>query len=157
DNIYANLDKITNKRHRTALENGRDFAQLSRELVRLKTDVELGFDLDDLVVDPSQIGANEALLRFYEEMEFRGLQARVRERLGAVGLDMPSMPEERASVPAQPAAPQVQDYSDIARHVDYRRIETRTDLTRLLDMLSNAPFFALDTETTGLDVHSDEL
>src|SRR6185312_11656558 len=48
DAIYANLDQVGNKRYRDGLSNNRDAAYLARQLVTIRTDVELEIDLERL-------------------------------------------------------------------------------------------------------------
>ena len=48
DDIYANIEKIDQSRTRNLLENGYDLAMLSKKLVKLKEDVDLQYQLDDM-------------------------------------------------------------------------------------------------------------
>src|SRR5690606_29911832 len=69
DNIYEHLDEIEN-RWKAKLEAGRGNAHLSRELARIKTDLNIKLDLGHAKAHDLDIPAIEA---FFKEMEFRTL------------------------------------------------------------------------------------
>lgn len=81
DGVYAHLDRIANKKQKTALEECRDTAYLSRQLVTIHTDCKIDVHLSDFVCDPNAAVANTKLLQIYREMEFRGLTAKVESAL----------------------------------------------------------------------------
>ncbi|MEE9456513.1 MAG: DNA polymerase I [bacterium] len=70
DAVFAHLDDVEPKRARTALEKGRASAELSRTLVGLKDDLELG--LDAAALEPKGRD-EEALGSFLKEYELRTL------------------------------------------------------------------------------------
>ncbi|NNF43021.1 MAG: DNA polymerase I [Phycisphaerales bacterium] len=65
DNLLAHIEEIKGKR-RENIEAARDQLPLSRELVRLRDDVEVEFDLEAAVSEPSRLPADELLARFRE-------------------------------------------------------------------------------------------
>src|SRR5690606_24256382 len=69
DGLYENLDKIKGKA-REKLEEHRDQAYLSRDLVSLKDDVSLPFDPVDCVFDGGDVAE---LRRIFSELEFTAL------------------------------------------------------------------------------------
>ena len=76
EGIFANLDKIKQKKRKEYLENGQDNALLSRSLVKLKEDVEIGLTEDDLAlkdIDPHK------LIKFLSDQGFRSLTQRVKK------------------------------------------------------------------------------
>jgi len=83
---YGDLDTLLerageikqNKRRETIVANAEQ-ARLSRELVRLKTDVPLEDDLDSLVLEPQD---GPRLVAFLKGMEFNSLTRRVAEATG---------------------------------------------------------------------------
>lgn len=81
EGIYANLDKVTNKRQRTALEAARESYHLSRQLVTIKTDCELPLTIDDFVFAGESALANQALLDLYSRCEFRNLVTRTSDAM----------------------------------------------------------------------------
>jgi DNA polymerase-1 len=68
--VFGHLDDVEPKRARTALEKGRASAELSRRLVALKSDLELGVDAAALKPAPRD---EEALRAFLKEYELKAL------------------------------------------------------------------------------------
>jgi DNA polymerase-1 len=108
EGIYENLAAISKKAVKSRLEAGRESAFLSRELIALKTDLELPFGWEDLRVRPIRRSALTALTRRYEMTAFekRALELAVGdEEAGAVapGRD----PGRRGRVDSQTVAPEL--------------------------------------------------
>ncbi len=74
ERIYRNLEKVKPDRVRRALEEHRDKALLSQELVQLRTDVPLGVSVDGL---RSEAPDREMLESLFREMEFSKFLAQV--------------------------------------------------------------------------------
>jgi DNA polymerase-1 len=70
--IYAHLDEVVPPRARKALEEHRDEVELSRELVRIRTDLKLSEKLDGLARRPAR---TEELAEFYRRVGFTSLLA----------------------------------------------------------------------------------
>ncbi|MBA6063812.1 DNA polymerase I [Pseudomonas mosselii] len=142
--LYDNLDKVPALAIRGAktlpakLEEHRDAAFLSYELATIKCDVELDVEVDALVCgEPDR----EALLALYTEMEFKSWVAEVQR----------SAPQAGGCVAA--------DVEPVAEKVE-PKYETILDQARFdawLEKLRQAPLFAFDTETTGLDAQQAQL
>ncbi|MBV4506305.1 DNA polymerase I [Pseudomonas sp. BW13M1] len=142
--LYDNLDKVPALAIRGAktlpakLEEHRDAAFLSYELATIKCDVELDVEVQALVCgEPDR----EALLALYTEMEFKSWVAEVQR----------SAPKAGDSVAA--------DIEPVAEKVE-PKYETILDQARFdawLEKLRQAPLFAFDTETTGLDAQQAQL
>ncbi len=66
DGVFAHLEDVEPKRARTALEKGRASADLSRRLVELKGDLELGLDAGALKPAPRDEESLRAFLKEYE-------------------------------------------------------------------------------------------
>ncbi|WP_324779456.1 DNA polymerase I [Thiobacillus sedimenti] len=117
------------------LRAARDWLPQARVLVTIKTDVDLPFDFDDLVLKPRD---TDALRSLFERYEFRTW---LRE-LDAAGSPAPDAPEE--------------DASGAHRH-RYETILSESQLDAWIAKLQAAPAFALDTETTSLNAMQAEL
>ena len=72
DAVYAHLDEVTPPRARKALAEHRGEVELSRELVRIRTDLDLGADLDALVRRPADV---PRLADLYRRLGFTSLLA----------------------------------------------------------------------------------
>lgn len=145
--LYANLDKVAGLAIRGAkslpakLEEHRDAAFLSYELATIKIDVPLQIEVEALVCgEPDR----EALLALYTEMEFRSWIAEVQREAAQVG---------------ETIAP-VAESTDPDQAPVQAKYETLLDQARFdawLEKLRQAPLFAFDTETTGLDAQRAQL
>jgi DNA polymerase-1 len=182
DTLLANAGSIKQQMRRERLMQYADQARISRELVRLKDDVQVETALAETCLSK----VNPApLLAFMRAMEFTTLTKRVAT---ALGVDMPDMTitppepkaEARASEPAadsapaagagpakagkaasMPAAIAAEAKARIrAIPIDHRNYETITTRDRLKALIAEATELgqlAIDTETTSLDPMRAEL
>nr|WP_081616718.1 DNA polymerase I [Thiobacillus thioparus] len=134
DNLMAHADEIKGVVGDN-LRAARDWLPQARVLITIKTDVDLPFDFDDLVLKPRDTGALRPL---FERYEFRTW---LRE-LDAAATANPDIPEQDSS----------------GKHrAHYETLLTEAQLDAWIAKLSSAPTFALDTETTSLDAMQAEL
>ena len=144
--VYDNLDKVADLSVRGAkslaakLEEHREAAFMSYALATIKIDVPLDIEVEALVCgEPDR----DALLALYTEMEFRSWIADVQRDAARSGEPLPEAVEVAAPAEAVEA-----------------RYETILDQARFdvwLEKLRQAPLFAFDTETTGLDAQRAQL
>ena len=141
--LYENLDKVPTLAIRGAktlpakLEEHRDAAFLSYELATIKVDVPLDVEVDALVCgEPDR----ETLQALYTEMEFKSWVAEVQRDAARAGTEVAPVAE-----PAAKVEPQYETILDQARFDAW------------LEKLRQAPLFAFDTETTGLDAQKAQL
>jgi DNA polymerase-1 len=74
DEVFKNIDAIANKRAKTALEKNGEDAKLSKELVTIVTDLDLGFKPEDLKYT---MEGHEGFLDFLDELNFKSIKAKV--------------------------------------------------------------------------------
>ncbi|ORL53555.1 DNA polymerase I [Pseudomonas putida] len=141
--LYANLDKVPALAIRGAktlpakLEEHRDAAFLSYELATIKVDVPLDVEVEALVCgEPDR----DALLALYTEMEFKSWVAEVQRDAARAGTEVAPVAETTAKVEPQ-----------------YETILDQARFDAWLEKLRQAPLFAFDTETTGLDAQKAQL
>ncbi|XRA85412.1 DNA polymerase I [Pseudomonas putida] len=141
--LYANLDKVPALAIRGAktlpakLEEHRDAAFLSYELATIKVDVPLDVEVEALVCgEPDR----EALLALYTEMEFKSWVAELQRDAAKAGDDVAPAVEPAVKVEAK-----------------YETILDQARFDAWLEKLRQAPLFAFDTETTGLDAQQAQL
>ena len=155
DAIYGNLEKVAELGFRGAktmgkkLEANKEQAYLSCELATIRTDIELGCSLSDLVPGTDD---QDKLLEFFEELEFRGWVKEMRDG-GQMAPAKPSTskasePEAQAAADFPPPAPVQTEYQTVLEQADF-------DVW--LDCLKSAELFAFDTETTSLDYMEAEI
>ena len=138
EDIYDNLDAIDSKATRTKLEKGRDDAFLSKKLVTIKTDIDVGADWRTIRFGNPDLAETE---RLFAELEFASLYAKLREALG--------MKEKELNV-------ETADTFD-EKAVDYGLIVNEKEARRLADRLKRAKRFVFDTETDSLKARKARL
>ena len=165
EGVYANIDKIKGKRKEN-LEKARSRVDLAVQLVTLKRDLELDFDLAAAKV--GEIDA-AALRRFFKEMGFRRHLADL-ERLLPEGQRSSDDAETDGGFAATlfdtgptPAIAHASVDGDeqakpdlaTASACDYRAVTTREQLNELIDTLRSQPMVSVDAETIGLGHRTD--
>ncbi len=169
DTLLERASEIKQPKRREKLIEFADQARVSRELVRLKNDVDHGVPVEALGVhDPKP----DALLGFLREMEFNTLTRRIAEALGtepppaletSVGATVPKKgahpPSAKETRKAPAAAETPAAAVMLAAHAakapfdrsKYETVTTRERLEAWITEAYAAGRVAFDTETTGLD------
>jgi DNA polymerase-1 len=172
DTLLANVASIKQQMRRERLTQYADQARLSRELVRLKEDVEVETDLAETCLTKVEAAP---LLAFMRAMEFTTLTKRVAT---ALGVDMPDM---AAPAPAKPEPAPAAEAKDGAEkpaqsmpailaaeakarirqipvdHAKYQTVTTLEGLNAILTRVRELGHVCFDTETTSLDALKAEL
>ncbi|MDB2708274.1 DNA polymerase I [Amylibacter sp.] len=147
-NEYGDLDSLLEraseikqpKRRETLIDNA-DQIRTSRDLVTLKTDMEMDCDFDDFQV---QAPDPEVVLKFLAEMEFRTMSARIANKLGV------SAPEISSDIINN--EDQITEAEPISINTEkYELIDNVNDLNRWVTKIYQRGYVAVDTETTGLN------
>jgi DNA polymerase-1 len=131
DTLLARAGEIKQPKRREALLNNAEDARISRELVRLKNDVEVSEPWSGFSIRPPDPAT---LMAFVSEQGFRSLKARAEGYFGAA-------PEE-AAAPAMPAAP---------KQTFYQLVTEEAQLATWIATARKKGQVAFDTETDGLD------
>lgn len=173
DNLLANTDVIKGKMHEKLVTYA-DQARLSYDLATIRRDARVGITLDDCRRQDFDLAALEALLR---RLEFHKLAEKLcgssRKETAAepVGeLFCASAPGTAAAAKgktSKPPVPEEAEQSDLfilpalrdisnTPHV-YQLIRSNEERRALAQRLEQAPTWAFDTETTGLDPLTDRL
>ena len=129
DNIVKNADKFPGKIGQN-LRDALTHLPLSKQLVTIKLDVELPFEIADLKIKPSD---NEALTKLYKELELKNwLSEILQSSIEAVS-------------------------QDNNNYKNYKTIYNEKDFDECLATLKKSSLLAMDTETTSLNYMSAEL
>jgi DNA polymerase-1 len=132
--LYDNLERVSGKKRQESLREFKAQAFLSRELVRLRDDCAVAFDLEALrLSDPDYA----ALARLFREFEFHRLLQDIQGRLT----------EEEAAPAAALERPAKR----------YAAIWTEEALAAAVAACAAAEAFALDLETTSLNALEAEI
>jgi len=149
EGIYAQIDQIKGKRHEN-LVGAQDRMPLNRELVQLRSDLELDFSLEQASVDPAGFPIDR-MAAFFQELGFNRFQSDVRDLVDGQE-DQPLPPLEGGLFGAEPEVLQPGDPGAI-----YHCVRTEDELSQVVDQLRESGAFAFDTETTGLDPRQVDL
>ena len=117
EDIIANVERITKKRPREALQAHESDARLSKQLVTIREDLPMTLDLERLKLSSPD---NERLKQLYIELEFTSL---VRDVTAAAAPEKP------------------------ARETNYQTVDTLQALNRLIAKARKARTVSVDTET----------
>ncbi|MGH1463867.1 MAG: DNA polymerase I [Cognatishimia sp.] len=141
ESLLDRAEEIKQPKRRQTLIEKRDQIELSRKLVQLDCDMELGFVIEDLEVkDPDP----EVLMKFLAEMEFRTLTKRIAEQ---AGIEAPAIAEAAA-----PKSDAIEAPADLPIDVDaYAHVADATALEAWVAKAHKRGWIAVDTETTGLN------
>ena len=143
DSLLERAQEIKQPKRRDTLITFADQIRVSRELVTLKTDADIGVSLDELEVnepDPTKI------LEFLSEMEFRTLTNRIAANLGV----NPPDEDELNNVNFNKEF----DYNEVLKPFDasvYSCVRDLASLNEWILKIKTRGWVAVDTETTGLD------
>ncbi len=145
ETMLSRAGEITGKRPREALQQYADSARLSKELVTLREDVPVPFDLEAATVrDPDR----PELLKELARLEFHSLATRLIQAEG---------PAEPLTVPPPGEPVMAVEAPTPAASVETRVIDQASQLRDIVAAMRAAPLVALDTETSSFEPHDAEL
>lgn len=164
DSLYDNINKLVGKQ-KEAVEKNKEQLYLSRHLVTIDTKVPLNVSMDELMLENPDYDKLNAI---FDDLEFRTLKARIS---GSTNSAIPSTTKASSqSIPQSQlqfdlfgqAESEPQPVNDDRKRFDsslvnYRFVETYSEIEELLDVLNKSAEIAFDTETTGLDTLIDEI
>lgn len=175
ENVYVNLDKITNKRAKTALENHKEDALLSRYLVTINTSVPMNVSEFSLRYTSENLRTSKTAKAQLESLRMHSLVKNIfstapNNKIEVVTEEINSQinrpqtnlfdekehHEKFTSVLIQPTQNMSNDNHNWNKK-SYSLVKTKTQLKQIFNKIfdPHTAFFALDTETTGLDIIED--
>ncbi len=170
ENLYEHIHQLPANKLREKLETYKDQAFLSKELATINRQVPLDLAWEDCrLVIPDF----EALTSFLTQMEFKSIIKQAPVLLapflnGHTTSQSEGAESQMVENGAMIAAVEMPASGDAALNglaalttepmqVDHTAVTRLSQLTELVKRIEQAQVFALDLETTGLDVHSDQL
>ena len=157
DALYENLAQVKNDRIRNLLHDNKDKAYISKQLVTLKTDV----DLTDLSIMPFRFNTPAALEYVRTKLESNSLAEKIQKLFPLEKFNASDMPEpfeyarSVCSIPEQIATNTNDKTKKILPTQTWQTISTQTELDEFLSKVTD--IIAIDTETTGLNPLQDKL
>ena len=141
--MLERASEIKQPKRRDTLINFVDQIRISRELVTLKVDAEIGISLDDLeVTEPEP----KEILEFLNEMEFTTLTNRIASKLG---VNPPVRNGQEAGGMGQSAG--IHSGVIASDKSIYSCVKNLDTLSNWISKIKDRGWVAVDTETTGLD------
>lgn len=150
DNLYQHLDEIKGKK-RENLESAREYLPRTKELVRLKTDVELPLEWDKW---RTQSWDGGKLLEMFRDFGFRGLSDMVRDSMREANEPLAAPKQNRIvqgnlfgedGIPQPPSA-----VPSLQWDAKYHLVNTPEGFRDFLAELKKQDRIAIDLETTSL-------
>lgn len=141
EEIYDHLDDVPQK-FKAKLEKGKDLAFTSKDLARIRTDIDIMLDIDKASTSHLEFKAVETI---FKELEFRTLLGRLRDlerQRGEFG------PSEQLSLFGEP----VEKVGKLSLStIETILVDSQEKLDQLIDDLKNSKWLSFDTETTDVD------
>ena len=151
ENIYAHLAEVTPARAKSALEANREMAFLSKDLVTIRTQVDIPVTWEECAVHSYNRTQVEAL---FDQLEFKTLRNRLpgsneaKTEPPLTKAQQISMFGEEAAQPVSRAPAIVKPKESVTNTII---VDNETLLKSLIKDLKQAEIIAFDTETTGTD------
>ncbi len=160
ESVYEHLEEVTPPRAKNALEAGHDIALLSKDLVTIRTAIDIDLTWDACAVHTYDRAKVETL---FDELEFMGIRGRLPRIAGEAE---PTVAPPRAAAgggerqmsmftPGDDG--QAPEPMAIAPDTTLVTVRDPATLDRLVAELAAAPVIAFDTETTDTDTMKAEL
>lgn len=154
DELYTNLDKITNERTRNLLQENKDKAYISKKLVTLKTDV----DLSGLKIEAFRFNTPAALEYVKTKIESNSLAEKIQKLFPLEKFNAADMPQPFEYEKSECALPHNTEQTDSKKSLKSLTFETITTISELENFLVKIKdIVAIDTETTGLNPLTDKI
>lgn len=151
EKLYENLNEIDKASVKSKLEQDREKAFLSKELVTIMTTVPIDVSHEDLHLnEPDYLKLDE----FFKAMGFTTL--RKKWRLKSDITDFEAAKQDSGVTETAPEPLPELKTIDSEKH-DYSLINREADLRRLVDEISRCGIIAVDLETSSLDRNSCEI
>ena len=124
ESALDHADEVKNKRAREGLQNCREEALLSKELVTIDTEMKIDINFDDMLTDGFNI---DELDLIFQELEFQALQNQLRSLKGEV-----------PSIENRPKK-------------DYKSLTKIEEINTFINSIEEGAWLAFDLETTSVD------
>lgn len=150
DGIVANIDHIKGAVGKSISEHQADIP-LNRTLATIVTNLDLPMGFDGIAFDNSpaaQALRAGSLYQLFSELEFKKEQTQAAKMLDDTSIPSTS-PSDTDALQSATDNPIVQALP--LKDGQYHTITTQNQLDELMARLSQAPYFAIDTETTSID------
>jgi len=159
ENLLKNIDQIENIKVRKIIEENIENAIFSKKLVTIETSMNIDFKEDDykwVLPDP------EPIKEFFKELEFKTFAKRYfdtfyqnyKNNNTAYGIQTSLFDVETNEIKVE----NEKQFNNIKTNKpNYKLVTNMNKFSEMMQNLSDSEEFAFDTETTGLDIMSNEI
>ncbi|HUX52641.1 MAG TPA: DNA polymerase I [Spirochaetia bacterium] len=151
--IYEHLEDVASKSWREKLEQGRDDAKLSYELIGLHTEVPVGREIADLTLGDLN---REAAAAYFLREGIKSIAAELGAKAAGKTDSSEGAAETVASAAGTVAAVAGSERPSSAARGTYSTVRTLAELDEWVARVKKAGWFAFDSETSGIDAVSAE-
>ena len=154
EDLIKNQDKIEKENLRKKIVENAEQARMSRQLATIITDVPVDFEPDKLKISAPDV---KKLKELFDELEFKAFARRFFGDMNQGSGQQPDLFSGLSQEEQDYAAP-ADSYKTIENtEHQYHLADSQEKRKKLIDELKAAGEFCFDTETTGLNVPSEEL
>jgi len=154
ETLIEHADSLSGKRAREGLQEHADEARLSKRLVRIRTDLDVGLEWHQLrCVDPNE----EVLTEIFRELEFDSLLDRLDLNGEEVGASDEAVDEDEDADLEFDFGPYEAVETLDPEAVEYEVVHNQEELEVFASRLEDPSRYALDTETTSTDPMAADL
>lgn len=160
EQIYENLDTVTEKALHKKLVEGRDIAYLSKELATIQRNLEIDFDFDCAKLEMPNY---DAVIEFFKKNQFYNFlknSDNILKPFKIGSLEAKVAPDCATKETAQTSGQMqlglgIGDMLVTSSHKEYNHekniVDSEEKLTKLVNELKNQTIFSIDVETTGIN------
>jgi len=152
DNLYQHLDQISGPKTRQNLEDAHTDVERNQRLMTIETDLQLAFDPAECQVGDYD---QQAVLRFFNKMEFRSLIRELPQPANESPEISPLQESDNGQLALFAGEATKADLSKLTTStpagIKYQAIQTGEDLAALVKALQSAPLISFDVESTSTD------
>ena len=139
DGLIKNAEEIKQEKKKNTIINSQEDIRISLELVKLKNDINLPLSISAIKTYEEIKNTNqEKLFNFLHELEFKKILERVKNNAYIINQD-------------------AKENKVVENKFDYKLINTKKELERLIEEIFKKGFCAIDTETNSLNIEKAKL
>lgn len=154
EEMIAHPEKIEKERLRKKIEEHAEQAKMSKQLATIIVDAPVDFEPEQLQMSEPDI---TKLKSIFDDLEFKNFTQRLFGDVKKSGGEQPDLFSGLDKEEVKEATEQTDIKTLENTSHDYQLTDTKEKRQKLIKKLLKADEFCFDTETTGLDVTSDEL
>ena len=138
ESLIKNADKIEKEKRKEIIQNSKDNIRISLELVKLKLDVDLPYNINQIKTYSEIKENNKKIFDFLNEQGFKSIYERI---------------QNNAYIIKKQNSKSIQNESSYI----YKLINSKKDLENLILKIYNQGICAIDTETNSLNIEKAKL